>query len=237
MIDKNPAAELPDFESAANLFLQSEVYRLGSQPGLSSLPPGPERDFLNLTWGPVVYRTTYAPDSQRLFLLFLRSLNESIRKALPRTLPGSPDQLTRLEQCYSSKAFSSQETLHGLDESVIREMFHDWKVALALPRMELPIRLRICLLVDDGVLAKMTAVVDEASRRVDKADLDHCPVKVVEESFPDLNHRDSLSEVYPGWTTVVLGALVEVYDGLRQGRELKEYHRQGRVYLGGGKWT
>lgn len=235
------SAEPPNFRSPANLFLQKEVYRLGSQPGLRSLPQNPERDFLTLTWGPVIYRTTYAPDSQRLILLFLRGLNEAIRKSLPRVLEGSPEQLARLEQCYSSKVFSSQETLHGVDETFVRDAFHDWKVALSVPAIELPARLRVCLLIDDEVLAAMTGMVNEASRQVEDADLSQCPIKVIEENFPDLNHRESVSaaevEPYSGWTTVVLGALVELYDGLRQGKRLVDYHRQGRVYLGDGKWT
>jgi hypothetical protein len=35
--------------------------------GLRSLPPGPERDFLTLSWGPIVYRTSYAPETKRHF--------------------------------------------------------------------------------------------------------------------------------------------------------------------------
>jgi hypothetical protein len=234
-------AEPPNFHSPANIFLQKEVYRLGSQPGLRSLPPSPERDFITLTWGPVIYRTTYAPESQRLILLYLRGLNEEIRKSLPRVLQGSSEQLARLEQCYSSKVFSSQETLHGVDEGFVREAFHDWKVALSVPAIELPVRLRVCMLIDDAVLAAMTGIVDEASREAEDADMSRCPIKVIEENFPDLNHPESVSaaadEPYSGSTTVVLGALVEIYDGMRQGKSLVDYHKQGRVYLGDGKWT
>lgn len=35
---------------------------------------------------------------------------------------------------------------------------------------------------------------------------------------------------------VALGALVEVFEGLRQMKKLAEYHRQGQVYLGQGEW-
>ena len=233
-------AEPPNFYSPANLFLQREVYRLGAEPGLRSLPPGPERDFLTLTWGPIIYRTTYAPDSQRLFLLFLRGLNEEVRKTLPRVLQGSPEQLSQLEQCYSSKVVGSQETMHQVDEMVVREMFRDWKIALAIPVIELPVRLRMCLVVDNGVLATMTGMVNEASRKIENADLSRCPVKVLEENHLD-SRNDGLSSSpegeYPGWTTMTLGALVEIYDGLRQGKCLIDYHEPGRMYLGGGRWT
>jgi hypothetical protein len=42
---------------------------------------------------------------------------------------------------------------------------------------------------------------------------------------------------YRGWTKVALSALVEVFDGLRRMKHLVEYHREGQVYLGEGKWT
>lgn len=97
------------------------------------------------------------------------------------------------------------------------------------------------MLIDDAVLAAMTGIVDEAAREVEDADLSRCPIKVIEENFPDVNHPESVSaaedEPYSGSTMVVLGALVEMYDGLRQGKLLADYHKQGRVYLGDGKWA
>ncbi|KAF7164460.1 hypothetical protein CNMCM5623_009007 [Aspergillus felis] len=217
------------------MFLQKEVYRLGSEPGLRSLPPGPERDFLTLTWGPIVYRTTYAPDSQRLIPIFLRALNEEIQKALSRCLPGSPEQIHLLETTYASKVFNSQEEYHGVDEETVQGAFHDWKVALALPAIELPVRLRMCLMIDDGVLSRLATTVDMSSMVEKDADYSSCPVKVIEENFPDLHRRDSkpTKEDYPGWTKVALSALVEVYDGLRRGRSLEDYHKSGQVYLDG----
>ncbi|KAH3067307.1 hypothetical protein KXV27_004258 [Aspergillus fumigatus] len=203
------------------MFLQKEVYRLGSEPGLRSLPPGPERDFLTLTWGPIVYRTTYAPDSQRLIPIFLRALNEEIHKALSRCLSGSPEQIRLLETTYASKVFNSQEGYDGLDEETVRESFHDWKVALALPAIELPVRLRMCLMIDEGVLSRLTTTVDMSSMVEEDADYSSCPVKVIEENFPDVHRRDSkpTKEDYPGWTKVALSAIVEVYDdGCRMDR-------------------
>ena len=155
-------------------------------------------------------------------------------------LQGSPEQLSQLEQCYSSKVVGSQETMHQVDEMVVREIFRDWKIALAIPVIELPVRLRMCLVVDDGVLATMTGMVNEASRKIENADLSRCPVKVLEENHLD-SRNDGLSSSsegeYPGWTTVTLGALVEVYDGLGQGKCLIDYHKPGRTYFGDGRWT
>ncbi|EAW07287.1 uncharacterized protein ACLA_019920 [Aspergillus clavatus NRRL 1] len=232
-------AEPENYHTPANEFLQREVYRLGSEPGLRSLPPGPERDFLTLTWGPIVYRTTYAPGSQRLMPVFLRALNEQVQSALPRSLPGSPEQLRSLERTYASKVFNSQEEYHGVDEETVREAFHDWKVALSLPSIELPVRLRMCLMIDDGVLSFLTKTVDMSSMVEQNADYASCPIKVVEENFPDL-HRGFSNPVkgnYPGWTVVALSALVEIYDGLRQGRNLEEYHKPNKIYLGHGNWS
>ncbi|OJJ34886.1 hypothetical protein ASPWEDRAFT_171717 [Aspergillus wentii DTO 134E9] len=231
-------AEPKDWISPANLFLQTQVYRLGTNHGLCSLPLGPERDFLLLTWGPVIYRTTYAPDSQRLIPIFLRALNEEIRKALPRCLPGSPDQIRQLERTYSSKVFSSQETYHGVDEIIIREAFHDWKISLALTSSDLPVRLRMCLLVDDGVLSFLTGMLDSSTLVEKEPDFSKCPVKVIEENFLALNHVDSNSTEgkYLGWTTVTLSSLVEIYNGMQQGKCLADYHKEGRVYLGDNKW-
>ena len=129
--------------------------------------------------------------------------------------------------------------MHQVDEMVVREMFRGWKIAVAIPAIELPVRLRMCLVVDDGVLATMTGMVNEASRKIENADLSRCPVKVLEENYLDSRHDDlsSSSEGDPGWTTVALGALVEIYDGLGQGKCLLDYHRPGRMYLGGGNWT
>jgi hypothetical protein len=49
--------------------------------------------------------------------------------------------------------------------------------------------------------------------------------------------RSQQKEDYPGWTKVALSAIVEVYDGLRRGRSLEDYHKSGQVYLGNGNWS
>lgn len=242
-------AEPADFRSPANLFLQQEVYRLGSLPGLRSLPPDPSRDFLLLTWGPVIFRTSYAPETQRLLRVFLRCLNDAVSRSLGRTLTGSSHQLRLLEKTYSSKVFSGQDLYDGLNEDGVRDSFHDYKVALALPAVELPSRLRACLMIDDPALSHLTGVLDRSTRAEKDADIDRCWVKVVEENFPDTRfddrpyvngEADDAGEsrgVYRGWTRVALSAVVEVFDGLRQAKNLVEFHREGRVYLGDGAWS
>lgn len=231
-----PSSQSPE-PSAASRFLQSEVYRLGAQPGLRSLPQTPDRDFLTLTWGPIIYRTTYAPESDRLLPIFLRALNDETQHALPRTLSGTPKQLRLLETTYASKVFSVEDSYQGANEATIRKAFRQWKIALALPSFELPVRLRICLIVDDVVLASLTKRVNAASEGKG-VDFSRCPVKVVEENFPDKVRRNSnpATGPYPGWTTVVLSSIVEVYNGLRDGNGLVEYHEPGRVYTGNGQW-
>lgn len=237
--NKSPTGgDTPDFYSPANLFLQSEVYRLGNEPGLRHLPPNPERDFLTLTWGPIVYRTTYVPESNQLMPLFLRGLNDQIREALPRDLPGNQKQMDMLERTYASKVFSDRDAYDNADERTIREAFRSWKISLALPSIELPARLRFCLVIDDASLSKLTTVRDDARLAEKEADVSSCPIKIIEENYPDA-HRRSVNELldYPGWTSIALSALVEVYDGLRQGKGLAEYHRQGRTYMGNSKWV
>lgn len=246
--------EPENFRSPANLFLQEEVYRLGSLPGLRSLPPGPSRDFLVLTWGPIIFRTSYAPETKRLLRVFLRCLNDTVSRSIHCTLPGSSDQIRLLEKTYASKVFSTQDLYDGIDEDGVRDAFHDFKVSLAMPATELPSRLRACLMVDDGVLSHLTGVVDMSVAAEKNPDIDRCWVKMVEENFPDsrfgdqpyvealdLNDEaDGIGDnrgVYRGWTKVALSALVEVFDGLRQMKNLVEYHREGRVYLGEGKWS
>ncbi|KAK1146976.1 hypothetical protein N8T08_002304 [Aspergillus melleus] len=232
-----PSSQSPE-PSAASRFLQSEVYRLGAQPGLRSLPQSPERDFLTLTWGPIIYRTTYAPESDRLLPIFLRALNDETQQALPRCLSGTPKQIHLLETTYASKVFSIENSYEGADEATIRKAFRQWKIALALPSFELPVRLRICLIVDDVVLASLTKRMNAAVSEDKDRDFSRCPVKVVEENFPDKVRKNSNPAVgpYPGWTTVVLSSLVEVYNGLRHGNGLVEYHQPGRIYTGNGQW-
>lgn len=155
-----------------------------------------------------------------------------------------------LEKTYASKVFSAQDIYDGLDEDAVRDMFHDYKVGLAIPATELPSRLRACLMIDDGVLSYLTGVLDMSTAMEKDADIGRCWVKVIEENFPDARFGDQpyvasvdlKDEVdgagdYRGWTMVALSALVEVFDGLRQMKCLVEYHREGRVYLGEGKWS
>jgi hypothetical protein len=40
-----------------------------------------QRDFLTLSWGPIVYRTSYAPETKRLLPVFMRYLNSSVARA------------------------------------------------------------------------------------------------------------------------------------------------------------
>lgn len=224
-------------QSVAAQFLQTEVSRLGSQPGLRSLPPGPERDFLTLTWGPIIYRTTYSKESNRTLPIFLRALNEAIRAGLHR-LPGTENQIHALEASFASRVFSVQNRYEGASEVEVRAIFHNWKVSLALPSIELPIRLRLCLVVDEVVLSSFGKANDVATQQERAPDYLRCLVKIIEENFPDLYRRDSNPAVgsYPGWTTVALSALVEVYDGLRQGKELRCYHRPDSIYVGNEEW-
>lgn len=241
-------AEPEYFRSTANLFLQHEVYRLGSIPGLRSQPHSPSRDFLILTWGPIIFRTSYAPETDRLFKVFLRCLNDAVSRAIHRTLAGSGEQLRLLEKTYASKVFSGQDLYDGLDENGIRDAFHDFKVSLALPVTDLPSRLRACLMVDDAVLSHLTGEVDMSAKVEKRADIDHCWVKIVEENFPDAQFGDrpyveAVTDgaddrgVYKGWTKIALSALVEVFDGLRQKKSLIDYHREGSIYLGESKWS
>ncbi|KAK9847721.1 hypothetical protein MYU51_018355 [Penicillium brevicompactum] len=74
----NGIPEYKHYTSSASAFLKEEGFGLGSSPGLRSLPPGPERDFLTLSWGPIIYRTSYAPDTKRLLPVFLRCLNDAV---------------------------------------------------------------------------------------------------------------------------------------------------------------
>lgn len=241
-------AEPEHFRSSANYFLQHEVYRLGSIPGLRSQPHSPSRDFLILTWGPIIFRTSYAPETDRLLRAFLKCLNDAVSRAIHRTLSGSSEQLRLLEKTYASKVFNDQSLYDGMDEVGIRDAFHDFKVSLALPASDLPSRLRACLMVDDAVLSYLTGEVDMSAAVEKRADIDHCWVKVVEENFPDARFDDRPyveggadgaddRGVYKGWTKVALLALVEVFDGIRQMKPLVDYHREGRVYLGHGKWS
>ena len=239
--------------SPASVFLREEVYRLGALPGLRSLPPGPERDFITLSWGPIVYRTSYSPESKRLLPVFMRYLNHSVSRALRRTLTGSDEEIEILTETYSSKIFNSRDMFGNLNEEEIRQVFHDFKVSLAIPEIELPSRLRVCLMLDDAAFSHLKCVLDRSSKAERDADVGECWVKVVEENFPDSridDHPLTTSDIegvsgyvrensgdYHGWTIVALNALVEIFDGLRQMKPLVEYHREGRVYLGEGKWS
>ncbi|KAJ5983232.1 hypothetical protein N7481_005331 [Penicillium waksmanii] len=242
------------FTSPANVFLQQEVYRLGNSPGLRHLPPGPERDFIVLTWGPVIYRTSYVPESKHLLPVFLRLLNDAVSRSIHRILIGSAEQVRLLEKTYASKVFSVQDMYDSLDEDRVRDAFHDYKVSLAMPVTELPSRLRACLMVDDEVLSHMRAILDIPTMAGQDTDVGRCWVKVIEDNFPDARFGDKpyIASIdgnkkvdgtkehqgkYRGWTMVSLSALLEVFDGLRQMKYLVEYHREGRIYLGEGKWS
>ncbi|RAL16746.1 putative CUE domain protein [Aspergillus homomorphus CBS 101889] len=214
--------------SRAADFLTTEIYNIGAQPGIRSLPPSPERDFLALTWGPVVYRTSYSALSERMLPLFLRALSTEVQAAIPRCLPGAPKQLQLLETSYACKVFSDETLYSGADINAIRRAFHDWKRAdLALPMMELPARLRVCMVLDEGVFRALEEmreareregpVGDEEVKGAETESYASCPVVMVEENFPDRMRRDSnpAHGEYPGWTTVALSTVVEVLDGSR----------------------
>ncbi|KAJ9293825.1 hypothetical protein DTO271G3_7452 [Paecilomyces variotii] len=228
----------PGFFKPASHFLEREITRLGEEPGLTSLPPGPERDFLTLTWGPIVFRATYAPDSERLFPIYLRALNEEIQKAVPKHLQGSPEQMLLLQRTYSSKVFSDRNMYDNADIETVRQAFHDWKVSLGLPAMDLPIRLKFCLMIDDGCLATLAAVTDQASSVETQAEFGAVRIIIVEEEFPQKEkHGVSPPPEYPGWVAVSLAALVEVYCALDRDKSLSDYYRKNQLYKGNGEWV
>jgi hypothetical protein len=249
----NPTPEPTQYTSPANVFLEEEVYQLGSCPGVRSLPPGAERDFLTLSWGPIVYRTSYAPETKRLLPVFLRCLNFAVNRSLHQTLIGSNEEIQTLRSTYSSRLFNARDRYADMDVEAVRRVFHEFKAWLGLPETELPSRLRICLVVDDEVLSHLKGVLDLSSMAEKDANIGGCWVKVVEENFPDSRMDDQPHAIdvklessscmreyrgtYHGWTKVALNALVEVFDGLRQMKRLIDYHREGRVYLGEGRWS
>lgn len=201
-----------------------------------------------LTWGPIIFQTSYAPETDRLLRVFLRCLNDAVSRAIHRTLSGSSEQIRLLEKTYASKVLSDKGLYDGMSENGIRDSFHDFKVPLALPATDLPSRLRACLMVDDAVLSHLTGAVDMSAAAEERADIDRCWVKVIEENFPDARYDDKPyveagaggvddRGAYTGWTKVALSALVEVYDGLRQMKPLVDYHREGCIYLGNGEWS
>ncbi|OQD62861.1 hypothetical protein PENPOL_c011G07280 [Penicillium polonicum] len=191
--------ESKHYTSPASIFLKDEVYRLGAVPGLRSLPPGPGRDFLTLSWGPIIYRTTYAPETKRLLPVFLRHLNNSVYQSLRRTLPGSDEEIQILTNTYSCKVFNSFDMYASMDEETVRQVFHDSKVSLEIPEIELPSRLRICLMLDDEALSHLKYVLDSSSVVESDADVGGCWVKVVEENFPDSRIGDHpLASPAPG---------------------------------------
>ncbi|KAJ5725202.1 uncharacterized protein N7483_006559 [Penicillium malachiteum] len=244
----------PDLpSSSATLFLEQEVYRLGTAPGFRYLPPGPVRDFILLSWGPLIYRTSYKPETKHLIHSFLRCLNDAISSSLSQ-LSGSDEEIKLLTQAYSSKLFSNRDIYADVGEEAVRRVFHEYKASLDIPATDLPSRLRVCLMVDDAVLSNLKAILNLSEILEKSTDIDRCWVKVIEENFPDsrfgdrpyvanVDFSDEVDGVgdyrgnYRGWTMVALSALVEVFDGLRQMKHLVRYHREGRVYLGGGKWS
>ncbi|PLN83459.1 hypothetical protein BDW42DRAFT_184232 [Aspergillus taichungensis] len=203
----SPPVSPIDEPSAAQQFLQTEVFELGAQPGLRSLPPGPERDFLTLTWGPIIYRTIYTPEADDLLPIFLHALAHEIRKALPRCLPGTAEQHVMLVNTYSSRLFSSQKMLQQASEGAVRNAFHNFKVALTLPSIVLPVRLRVCLVIDSWVLEILAATLEHAEFKGEAPQYGLCPVKMVEENFPDL---------YQESTDVKLAQLVSLFPDLSQ---------------------
>ncbi|KAJ9199355.1 hypothetical protein DTO164E3_4667 [Paecilomyces variotii] len=228
----------PGFFKPASHFLEREITRLGEEPGLTSLPPGPERDFLTLTWGPVVFRATYAPDSERLFPIYLRALNEEIQRAVPKHLQGSPEQMLLLQRTYSSKVFSDKNMYDNADVETVRQAFHDWKVSLGLPAMDLPIRLKFCLMIDDGCLATLAAVTDQASSVETQAEFGAVRIIIVEEEYPQKEKQGaSPPPEYPGWVAVSLAALVEVYSDLDRDKSLSDFYRKNQLYKGNGEWV
>jgi hypothetical protein len=168
-------------------------------------------------------------------------------------LIGSDEEIEILTNTYSTKIFNSREMYADMNVEEIRQIFHEFKVSLGLPETELPSRLRICLMLDDGALSHLKSVLDLSSMAENDANVGGCWVKVVEENFPDSrigDHplagpgmecvSDSLREQrgsYHGWTMVALDALVEVFDGLRRMKCLVDYHREGKVYMGEGRWS
>ncbi|KAJ5535799.1 hypothetical protein N7513_008985 [Penicillium frequentans] len=244
-------SDTEQYTSPAAIFLQEEVSRLGTSPGLRALPAGPIRDLIVFSWGPLIYRTCYTPETKHIIPIFLRCLNNAVSKSLGQTLTGSKEELDALVKSYSSKIFTAHAKYNGLDEDGVRRAFHDYKVSLFLPSTELPSRLRVCLMIDDQVLANLKAILESCAMSEKSVDLGRCWVKLVEENYPDsrcwqetcpaqssqFDHTGEYRGNYRGWTMVALPALLEVFDGLRQLKRLVEYHREGRVYLGKGKWS
>lgn len=228
----------PGFNTPANNFLHSEVYRLSTEPGLGRLPQSADRDFVTMTWGPIVFQTTYAPESQEMLRVFLRALNEEIHKVLPQVLDGSPRQIDMLQQTYASKVFSDQGAYENATEEAIRAAFHDWKCSFAQRAFSLPSRLKFCLIVDDVVLENFTAAVNHGMLTGNDAGVSSCPIKMVEEQYPDNEQQQQQQQASNAWwTSVTLGALLEVYNSMRQGCRLSVFHRDGHIYLGNGQWA
>lgn len=170
--------------------------------------------------------------------VYLRALNEEIQKAVPRHLQGSPEQMLLLQRTYASKVFSDRDVYDNADIDTVRQAFHDWKVSLGLPTMDLPIRLKFCLLIDDGCLATLAFVTDQSASVETQAEFSAVRVIIIEEDHPQKDkHTELWPDSYPGWIAVSLAALVELYVALDRQKRLLDYYKKDEMYKGNGEWV
>lgn len=178
----------------------------------------------------------------------LQCFNDAVRDSIHRNLTGSDDLYHRLETTYLSKVFNSEELYDGMDVDGVREAFRAFKLSLAVPTTDLPSRMRTCVMADEDVFAKSAKELDKYTISETSPDPTKVYVKMVEENFPDDRYGEKTyitkpnsddqgaDDEYRGITTIALSALVEVFNGLRQGKFMVEYHRKDHAYIGEGKW-
>ncbi|KAH8815523.1 hypothetical protein F5884DRAFT_747062 [Xylogone sp. PMI_703] len=179
------------------------------------------RNLFEPTWGFTIFRTTYTPESDTQFPLFLAKLDLYVKYSIDTDLnpdfPGSDPSFDTAPNEEMMRPFKNDvvedNTLSGASVDEVRDAFAKWLegkgVDLEITHIYAPYR--VCIMADEAVLNSVMAGPDDPSLN---SELDTVWVKMVEYSAPG-------EEKWQGWLKVGLNALYYFWSNVSGGEEVR----------------
>ncbi|KAL3421766.1 hypothetical protein PVAG01_05922 [Phlyctema vagabunda] len=185
------------------------------------------RSLNQATWGFVIFRTVYTPESDTRFPVFLERLGAYVKESIDAELRPTPYMAPSTQPALDSapneemkRRFVNEvvqdRALDGAGTDEVRAAFTRWLegrgVHVAVD--QLYAQHRVCIMVDDEVLTSVAAAPEDPSQDYD---LEAVWVKVVEYLAPEESE-------WPGWLKVALSALNYFWFNIFAGEEVEDMY-------------
>ncbi|PLB55402.1 hypothetical protein P170DRAFT_432945 [Aspergillus steynii IBT 23096] len=189
------------------------------------------------TWGYVVYRTTYTPESNTQFPKVLEMLETWIKREIYKDLNdlenADPAPNNEIWARHRFTVIEDENALNGATIDTVRAHFEQWVEDKC--QRDMWNKYRICMVIDDDILQRLVDVPTPEQHAEQHGDgclqeIEKWYVKVIEPFFDPYN----AAQDYEGWMNCSVYVLVRLWHLMDAGMDMETWFSAAEdgVYLG-----